>query len=115
MYISQPITPIYRSVLHALSRRIPQRPLYRRAWGLAGREQATDNTPPALFYSIHPPECIDGNYEAGVEMSDKIADYIYNANYFINLHALKREGTIGQTIEQQKPLRHDEPHPGACP
>ena len=55
-------------------------------------------TRPALFYSIHPPECIDGNYESGVEMSDRIADYIYNANYFINLSTLKREGTIGQTM-----------------
>jgi len=54
--------------------------------GKAGREKATVTSFPVLFYSGHP------------ETNDQLAQFIYNADYFINMALLKRSGPIGGTF-----------------
>ena len=97
IYIGDPIRPFTDFLYTRCTAAFPN-VHYMDAFGLAGRELATYTGPAAMFYSNHPPECINGVTEPGVEMTDQVADYIYNADYFINLSDLKREGSVGSTL-----------------
>ena len=97
IYIGDPIRPFTDYLYKPCYAAFPN-VNYVDSLGQAGRMLATYTNPPCLFYSNHPEECINGVYEPGVEMTDQIADYIYNADYFINFPLLKREGSVGSTI-----------------
>ena len=98
IYIGDPIRPFTDYLYKPCHAAFPY-VNYVDSLGQAGRVLSTYTNPPCLFYSNHPPECINGVWEPGVEMTDQMPDYIYNADYFINMPLLKREtGDVGLTV-----------------